>query len=188
MAFAALPGFGIELHGRFVPMRLVRMTKQKSMGTQGRAGDCRHVCLRFRAAGATASGCADDRPTAQPVPAAITLDEAIARARANEPMFAAAVASAKNAKLDQSIARAALLPNVAAENQFLYTQGGAGIITNPVKAQQPDLQATSAPRFIANNAVHEYSNQAVVTETIGPARAECRQQGVCIAGCGQCGA
>jgi outer membrane protein TolC len=106
--------------------------------------------------------------SAQVAPVVISLDEAIGRARANEPAFAAALASAKNAKLDQSIARAALLPNAAAENQFLYTQGGAGIITNPVKAQQPDLQATSAPRYIANNAVHEYSNQAVVTETIGP--------------------
>src|SRR6185437_15948582 len=99
--------------------------------------------------------------------AALTLNEAIARARANEPTFANAVATATNAQRDQSIARAALLPNVTAENQFLYTEGGAGIIRNPVKAQQPDLQTTSAPRFIANNAVHEYISQAVVTETIG---------------------
>ena len=98
----------------------------------------------------------------------ITLDDAIARARANEPTFAAAVADAKNAKLDQSIARAALLPNVAAENQFLYTQGGAGIVSNAKHAQDPSLTTTSQQRFVANNAVHEYSNQAVVTETIGP--------------------
>lgn len=103
----------------------------------------------------------------QSSPAAITLDEAISRARANEPTLAAAAATAKNAKLDQSIARAALLPSVDANNQFLYTQGGAGIITNPVKAKEPDLETTSAPRFIANNAVHEYVNQASVTETIG---------------------
>ncbi len=36
-------------------------------------------------------------------------------------------------------------------------------------AQEPDLLTTSSlQRFIANNAVHEYVNQAVVTETIGP--------------------
>jgi len=100
-------------------------------------------------------------------PVAITFNEAIARARSNEPTFAAAVAAAKNAKLDRSIARAALLPNVNAENQFLYTQGGAGVVSPAIKAQDPSLSITSAPRFIANNAVHEYSNQAVVTETIG---------------------
>lgn len=100
-------------------------------------------------------------------PQAITLNEAIARARANEPTFAAAVASAKNAKLDQSMARAALLPNVAAENQFLYTQGGSGIVSPALHAQDPSLTTSSQQRFISNNAVHEYINQAVVTETIG---------------------
>ena len=104
--------------------------------------------------------------TAQQAP--ITLDEAIARARANQPELAAAVAGAKNAKLDQSIAKAALLPSADYNNQFLYTQGGAGFITNPAKAKDPSLESTSAPRFIANNAVHEYVSQASVTETIGP--------------------
>ena len=100
--------------------------------------------------------------------ASITLDEAITRARANQPELAAAVAGAKNAKLDQSIAKAALLPSADYNNQFLYTQGGAGFIKNPVKATDPSLESTSAPRFIANNAVHEYVSQASVTETIGP--------------------
>jgi len=101
-------------------------------------------------------------------PQAITLDEAIARARANEPTFAAAVATAKNAKLDQSIARKALLPSAMAENQYLYTQGGAGIVSPSVHAQDPSLTTSSQQRFIANNSVHEYINQAVVTENIGP--------------------
>ena len=43
--------------------------------------------------------------------ASITLDEAIAQARANEPGFAAAVGQSKSAELDRSIARAALLPS-----------------------------------------------------------------------------
>lgn len=101
-------------------------------------------------------------------PVMVTLDEAIARAQKNEPTFAAAVAQAKSAKLDQSIARAALLPSAVYHNQFIYTQGGAGFVTNPIRAGEPGLANTSAPRFIANNAVHEYVSQASVTETIGP--------------------
>jgi outer membrane protein TolC len=94
-------------------------------------------------------------------PASITLEQAIALARANEPGFAAAVANSSVAALDHSIASAALLPNVSYHNQVLYTQpngrlNGAG----PVGSQ-------SAPRFIANNAVREYASQGVVTETIG---------------------
>jgi outer membrane protein TolC len=97
----------------------------------------------------------------------ISLDEAIKRAQVNEPAFATAVAAAKNAKLDQSVARAALLPNTVYDNQFLYTQGGAGIIKNPERSKDPNLNSASAPRFIANNAVHEYISQASVTETLG---------------------
>jgi outer membrane protein len=89
-------------------------------------------------------------------PASITLDEAISRARANEPTFAAAYAASRVAALDRSIARAALLPNAVYHNQFLYTQ--------PLHA--PGI-APGLPRFIANNTVHEYTSQAVVTETIG---------------------
>ena len=104
----------------------------------------------------------------QPSPTAITLDDAIARARANEPTFAAAVAASKNAALDQSIARAALLPNVVYNNQYLYTE------SNHCPDDKQDLRgatrvsAHTAPvRFIANNSVHEYVSQASVTETIG---------------------
>jgi outer membrane protein TolC len=94
-------------------------------------------------------------------PVAITLDEAIARARTNEPNFAAAVAARGVAELDHSIARSALLPSVSYHNQVLYTQpngstNGGGPIGNQ-----------AAPRFIANNAVREYASQGVVTETLG---------------------
>jgi outer membrane protein len=63
-------------------------------------------------------------PVATPqviAPAAITLDEAISRARSNEPGFAAAVAASRVSNLDQSIARSALLPSVVYHNQFIYT-------------------------------------------------------------------
>ena len=98
-------------------------------------------------------------PAANPAP--IALAEAIARARANEPNFAAALAAARVAGLDHSIARAGLLPSVSYHNQALYTQpNGAFNGGGPVGSQ-------SAPRFIANNAVREYASQAVVTETLG---------------------
>lgn len=100
-------------------------------------------------------------------PVTIQLNDAISRALANQPAFAAAAAKAKIAKLDRSIARAALLPSAVYDNQFLYTQGGAGQVVNPIRATDPNLASNSAPRFIANNAVHEYISQASVTETIG---------------------
>jgi outer membrane protein TolC len=96
-------------------------------------------------------------------PLVITLDEAIRRAQASEPNFVAIRGEAKATALDRSIARAALLPNAIYHNQFLYTQGN-GIGTT----KAADGTVTPAPPiFIANNAVHEYLSQAVVTETIG---------------------
>ena len=92
---------------------------------------------------------------------AITLDEALTRARANEPTFVAAQAAAKTAALDRSIARAALLPTATYHNQFLYTQ------PNGAQNQAGSTGTQAAPRFIANNTVHEYISQGVVSETIG---------------------
>jgi outer membrane protein TolC len=94
-------------------------------------------------------------------PTSITLQQAIALARANEPNFAAAAANKRVAAIDHSIAQAALLPGVSYHNQVLYTQAnGATNGAGPVGSQP-------APRFIANNAVREYASQAVVTETLG---------------------
>jgi outer membrane protein TolC len=90
----------------------------------------------------------------------ITLDEAVSRAKANEPGFAAAVAASGVSNLDRSIARSALLPSVTYHNQYLYTQG-TGVIP-------PGSTATlGSPRFVANNGVHEYISQGVVNETVG---------------------
>lgn len=98
-------------------------------------------------------------PSATPL--VITLDEAIHRAQANEPNFAIALGEAKATALDRSIARAALLPDAVYHNQFLYTQGvGAAGATAAGGIPTPVI-------FIANNAVHEYTSQAAVTETIG---------------------
>jgi outer membrane protein TolC len=101
--------------------------------------------------------------------AAITLDEAVTRARANEPNFAAAVAASKNAALDKQIARAALLPSATYYNEYLYTEplrGGAA--SGNASASSPGIG--TEPRFIANNTVHEYTSQAQVNETIGLAQ------------------
>jgi outer membrane protein len=95
---------------------------------------------------------------------AITLEQALALARANEPTFAAAVATSKTAHLDRAIARSALLPSVVYHNQYLYTQPNG--TTN--RAGSVGLQA--APKFIANNSVREYASLGVVTETVGLAQ------------------
>jgi outer membrane protein TolC len=100
---------------------------------------------------------------------AITLDEAVARARANEPNFAAAVAASKNAALDKQIARAGLLPSAGYYNQYLYTEPlGGRTDSGNASASSPGIGP--APRFIANNTVHEYTSQAQVNETIGVAQ------------------
>src|SRR5208282_4844176 len=103
-------------------------------------------------------------PAPGPAPASVTLEDAIARARTNEPSFAAAVAASKVAALDHSLARAALLPSVVYHNQYLYTQSAQG---HGQSANASTAATTSIPRFIANNSVHEYTSQGVVTETIG---------------------
>jgi len=89
----------------------------------------------------------------------VTLDEALKLALANEPTFAAAAAASKVAQLDRSIARAALLPSLDYHNQYLYTQ-----------ANQAGAIVGYPQRFIANNAVHEYVSQGVVSETLGLAQ------------------
>lgn len=97
--------------------------------------------------------------------AAVTLDDALSRARANQPAFAAARAASESASLDRSIARAALLPTVTYHNAYLYTQPNGG------KNQAGSTGSQAAPKFIANNAVREYASQAVVNETLGLAQA-----------------
>lgn len=92
----------------------------------------------------------------------LTLDQAIARATANEPAFATATAEQKAAALERKIARTALLPSATYHNQAIYTQ------PNGVPASRIG-QTTDAPApvFIANNAVREYASQGVFDERIG---------------------
>ncbi len=109
--------------------------------------------------GSIACAHAQDPPSA---PATISLSEAIRRAQANEPIFAASLAAQKSTRMDPYLAKTALLPSVIYHNQMLYTQPN-GQTNQSGQNQAPQ----SAPVFIANNAIHEYMSQASINETIG---------------------
>ncbi len=83
-------------------------------------------------------------------PQTITLQDALALARKNSVDFQAALTDQCVAHQDKVAARAALLPGVNYNNQYLYTQGNG----------------TATPRFIANNGVHEYISQGNVHEML----------------------
>jgi outer membrane protein TolC len=84
-------------------------------------------------------------------PLTLTLQDALARARVNSVQFQAALTDQGLAHQDNVQARAALLPSVNYNNAYLYTQGNG----------------TTAGRFIASNAVHEYLSQGDVHQAIG---------------------
>lgn len=97
-------------------------------------------------------------------PTVITLEEAIRRALANDPAYAMSFADTASARLDRSIARAALLPQADLRNQYLYTQpNGASNQAGQGVGSQP------SPRFIANNAIREYASQLLLNETVSAA-------------------
>jgi outer membrane protein TolC len=91
----------------------------------------------------------------------ISLDDAIHRAEANDATFALAKADSRTTQLDRSIARAGLLPSATFHNQYLFTQG------NGTSDRIGQTTTTPAPRFIANNAIHEYASLGMVNETLG---------------------
>ena len=91
----------------------------------------------------------------------ITLEEAINRAQTANTAYSTAVADAGVAEAQRAIASSALLPGIVYHNQFLYTQGTSGV--------SPNSTSPTTVRFVANNAVHEYISQGVVTETLGGA-------------------
>jgi outer membrane protein TolC len=76
----------------------------------------------------------------------LTLDEAMARARANSPQILSAGIATLLAREDTVQAKAALLPTVGSFNQFVYTQ--------------PNGTPTGV--FVSNDGPHVYNNQAVV--------------------------
>lgn len=84
-------------------------------------------------------------------PLTLTLQDALTRARANSVQFQAALTEQGVAHEDKVQARAGLLPSLAYNNEFIYTQPNG----------------TPSGVFIANNSVHEYVSQADVHQVIG---------------------
>jgi len=88
----------------------------------------------------------DNQQSASGAPLTLTLQDAIARARKNDPEYRAALTDFGVTKQERAASRAALLPNVNYNAEFLYTEGNG----------------TAAGRFVANNGVHEYLSQGNV--------------------------
>lgn len=84
----------------------------------------------------------------------ITLDDALALARRNDPTYHAAVTAAGIAGKDVALSRSSLLPNVSFTSSYLYTQGNDSIFR---------------VRYIANNAIHEYVSQGDVHQVLDAA-------------------
>ena len=85
-------------------------------------------------------------------PLVLTLQDALARAKANDPQFRAALTDLGVAHQDTVQNRAQLLPNVNYNMQYIYTQGNG----------------TPTGRFLANNGVHEYIAQGNVHQALSP--------------------
>ncbi len=83
-------------------------------------------------------------------PLTITLQDALTRARTNEPQYQAALTQYGVARQTTTQARAGLLPNLNYNAAFLYTQGNG----------------TTSGRFIAANGVHEYVSEANVHQSL----------------------
>jgi outer membrane protein TolC len=86
-------------------------------------------------------------------PVTITLQDARARARQNEPQFLAAAGAAKLAHEDTVQARAALLPSAGIRSDFLNTQGN-GVFPSG--------------RYVTNDGVHVYREWGVFHQDLSP--------------------
>jgi outer membrane protein TolC len=83
-------------------------------------------------------------------PLTLTLQDALERAKKNNPEYRAALTEFGVAREDRVQSRAALLPSVNYNAAFLYTEGNG----------------TSGSRYVANNGVHEYISQGNVHQEI----------------------
>jgi outer membrane protein TolC len=102
-------------------------------------------------------------PASTQAPLTLTLQDALTRARANSVPFQAAFTDQGLAHQDKVQAQSALLPSVSYNNAYIFSQGTGS--TQVTGANQP--AGVAAPRFIANNAVHEYLSQGVVQQVVG---------------------
>jgi len=118
------------------------------------------LCARISLAQPVSPALQPSTPPANAPAPTLTLDQAIAAAVANDPLYRTAVAASGSARLDAALARSAILPNAGAHGQYLYTQ------PNGVLNQAGQIGNQAAPRFIANNAIREYAAQILVNETM----------------------
>src|SRR6185437_7768705 len=115
------------------------------------------VSAAAQQAGAPSGAASTAQATAAPdsqAPVVITLQDALQRARKLDPTYRSALTEAGIAHEDHVQARAALLPGVSENTEYLYTEG----------------TGTSTPRYIANNGVHEYVSQGNAHEMISGAQ------------------
>jgi outer membrane protein TolC len=101
-------------------------------------------------------------PVSGAAPLTLTLQDALQRARLNDPQYRSALTDLGLAREDRVQARAGLLPSVNYNNSFIYTEGTGRLPVNCVSS----ITGCPTSRFIANNGVHEYISQADVHEAM----------------------
>ena len=89
---------------------------------------------------------------ASAAPLTITLQDALSRARQNEPQYRSAVTAYGVARGNTVQARAATLPNVNYTGSYIYTEANG--------------QRDGTGVFIANNGVHEYVSQGNIHQAL----------------------
>ena len=95
-------------------------------------------------------------------PITVTLQDALQRARLNNPQYRSAITDFGLAREDRVQARAGLLPNLNYNNSFIYTQGTGPL---PANCASPAVGCPTF-KFIASNGVHEYISQADVHQAL----------------------
>ncbi len=95
-------------------------------------------------------GVAGNGQAANIAPLTVTLQDALERARKNNPEYRAALTEYGLAREDRVQSRAGLLPSMNYNAGFIYSEGSG----------------TATPRFIANNGVHEYISQGNVHQAL----------------------
>jgi outer membrane protein len=118
---------------------------------------CLWIAVPFTAASQEKPGAlvGETAAEASKAPLVITLQDALARAKANDPQFRSAVTDLGVAHQDVVQSRAGLLPNVSYNMQYIYSQTNPGTLTTP-----------PAARYVANNGQHEYIAQGDVHQAL----------------------
>ena len=93
-------------------------------------------------------------PNAATPPVAITLQDAIERARKVDAQFQAALTAAKSGQEDRLQARNAILPSFSYRSEALLTEGNGG--------------RTPVGRFVTNDGVHVYRSWGILHEDLSP--------------------